>query len=201
MRVGEPALIYCCTLGPVGGCFLQRDRVGRKYGFCFIKAHQSSSGGLLEQSKGDLSIWASLHMKLKQVKSKCQFKAWLIKAQKHKAALLQAKNSPCCQVSPQHLSQALWSFCGCHQLRARAWRGSSTDGAFNTHQWAQVSLKLGKAGRKHWIPPCPLGSRNSNPSLAAVRTCAAQIWLKNVVSTHPKTQCRMNCFKTEILRK
>lgn len=165
------------------------------------RAHLEAS---LSSPRETCLLWASLHMKLKQVKSKCQFKARLIKAQKHKAVLLQTKNSPCCQVSPQHLSRALWSFCGCHQLRARARRGCSTDGAFDTHQWAQVNLKLGKAGRKPWIPQPSLAlGQQEQQSLYLLLwgTCAAQTWLKNVVSTHPKTLCRTSCFKTEILRK
>lgn len=163
------------------------------------RAHLEAS---LSSPRKTCLLGASLQMKLKQVKSKCQCKARLIKAQKHEAALLQAKHSTCCQMSPQHLSQALWSFCGCHQLRARARRGSSTDGAFNPHQWARVSLKLGKAVRKHWIPQpsLPLGQlEQQSLYLLLWGTCAAQ--LKNMVSIHPKTQCRMNCFKTEILKK
>ena len=77
----------CCSLGPAGGCFLQGNRAGRKYGVCLIKAHQSSSGGILEQSKGPVYFELVCTWKLKQVKSKCQFKVWLIKEQKRQGGI------------------------------------------------------------------------------------------------------------------
>lgn len=71
----------------------------RNHRVCLIKAHQSSSGSILEQSKGPVYMELACTWMLKQVKSKCQLKVRLIKEQKRKAALLLVKDLPCCQVS------------------------------------------------------------------------------------------------------
>lgn len=90
-----------CVLLHRVGAPCRGDRESRKWGGCLVKTHQHSSGGILTQPEGPAYIELVYTWKSEQVKSKCQFKARLIKEQQRTSALLLARNSPCCQAASQ----------------------------------------------------------------------------------------------------
>lgn len=165
------------------------DGEGRKWGGgCLVKTHQHSPGGILTQPEGPAYIELVYTWKSEQVKSKCQFKAWLIKEQQRTSALLLARNLPCCQAASQAplpsavisrgLSPASSHCAGDLLLKA----GTAHVGAKGRSESKNGEGSAGRIGQPQHSACCREG------------TCAAQPQLGNAVRSHPKTHCRMGCF-------